>query len=240
MPCPVDSGPRRVVRCCAQRRPTIPGGPTMQTRTLGTSGLEVSAIGLGCMGMSQSYPPIPDRDAMIAFLRSAVERGVTFFDTAEVYGPFHNEELVGEALAPFRGQVVIATKFGFAPRRRRRAVDGARQPPRAHPRGRRGLAAPAPRRRHRPLLPAPGRPGRADRGRRRRGEGADRRGQGAPLRAVRGRRADDPPRARRAAGDRGPERVLAVVARARARRCCRRSRSSASASCRSARSARGS
>ncbi len=86
----------------------------MQTRTLGTSGLEVSAIGLGCMGMSQSYPPIPDRGSMIAFLRSAVERGVTFFDTAEVYGPFHNEELVGEALEPFRGQVVIATKFGFA------------------------------------------------------------------------------------------------------------------------------
>jgi aryl-alcohol dehydrogenase-like predicted oxidoreductase len=87
----------------------------MQTRTLGTSGLEVSAIGLGCMGMSQSYPPIPDRGSMVAFLRSAVERGVTFFDTAEAYGPFHNEDLVGEALEPFRGQVVIATKFGFAP-----------------------------------------------------------------------------------------------------------------------------
>ncbi len=87
----------------------------MQTRTLGAGGLEVSAIGLGCMGMSQSYPPIPDRDSMIAFLRSAVERGVTFFDTAEAYGPFHNEALVGEALEPFRGQVVIATKFGFAP-----------------------------------------------------------------------------------------------------------------------------
>ena len=86
----------------------------MQTRTLGTSGLEVSAIGLGCMGMSQSYPPIPDRGSMIAFLRSAAERGVTFFDTAEAYGPFHNEDLVGEALEPFRGQVVIATKFGFA------------------------------------------------------------------------------------------------------------------------------
>ena len=86
----------------------------MQTRTLGASGLEVSAIGLGCMGMSQSYPPIPDRGSMVAFLRSAVERGVTFFDTAEAYGPFHNEDLVGEALEPFRGQVVIATKFGFA------------------------------------------------------------------------------------------------------------------------------
>jgi aryl-alcohol dehydrogenase-like predicted oxidoreductase len=87
----------------------------MQTRTLGSSGLEVSAIGLGCMGMSQSYPPIPDRDAMVEFLRAAVERGVTFFDTAEAYGPFHNEDLVGEALHPFRDEVVIATKFGFAP-----------------------------------------------------------------------------------------------------------------------------
>jgi aryl-alcohol dehydrogenase-like predicted oxidoreductase len=86
----------------------------VQKRTLGTSGLEVSAIGLGCMGMSQSYGPPPgDRNEMITLLRSAVERGVTFFDTAEVYGPFVNEELVGEALAPVRDQVVIATKFGF-------------------------------------------------------------------------------------------------------------------------------
>ena len=83
----------------------------MKTRKLGT--LEVSAIGLGCMGMSQSYLPIPDRDEMIALTRAAVERGETFFDTAQVYGPFHNEELVGEALEPFRDQVVIATKFGF-------------------------------------------------------------------------------------------------------------------------------
>jgi len=75
--------------------------------------LEVSAIGLGCMGMSQSFPPFPDRKDMIALLRTAVERGVTFFDTAEVYGPFTNEELVGEALSPLRAQVVIATKFGF-------------------------------------------------------------------------------------------------------------------------------
>lgn len=85
----------------------------MQQRTLG-SGLTVSAIGFGAMGMSQSYGPGPDRDANIALLRAAVERGVTLFDTAEVYGPFVNEELVGEALEPFRGQVVIATKFGFA------------------------------------------------------------------------------------------------------------------------------
>jgi len=87
----------------------------MQKRKLGQSTLEVSALGLGCMGMSWSYSPIPDRHAMISLLRSAVERGVTFFDTAEVYGPYTNEELVGEALAPFRSRVVIATKFGWAP-----------------------------------------------------------------------------------------------------------------------------
>jgi aryl-alcohol dehydrogenase-like predicted oxidoreductase len=85
----------------------------MQKRKLGNSGLEVSALGLGCMGMSASYEPIPDKAEMISLLRTAVERGVTFFDTAEVYGPFTNEELVGEALSPLRDQVVIATKFGF-------------------------------------------------------------------------------------------------------------------------------
>lgn len=89
----------------------------MQKRILGTgdSSLEVSALGLGCMGMSFSYAPFPDKQEMISLIRAAVERGVTFFDTAEVYGPFINEELVGEALEPFRGQVVIATKFGFKP-----------------------------------------------------------------------------------------------------------------------------
>ena len=87
----------------------------MQTRKLGKSNLEVSAIGLGCMGMSWSYGPPKDKPEMIALLRAAVERGVTFFDTAEVYGPLTNEELVGEALAPFRAQVVIATKFGWEP-----------------------------------------------------------------------------------------------------------------------------
>src|SRR5512144_3015936 len=85
----------------------------MQKRRLGRSDLEVSAIGLGCMGMSYGYGPAADRGEMIRLIRTAVERGVTFFDTAEVYGPFANEELVGEALAPFRGQVVIATKFGW-------------------------------------------------------------------------------------------------------------------------------
>ena len=85
----------------------------MQKRKLGKSNLEVSALGLGCMGMSFGYGPAGDKQEMIAVIRSAVEQGVTFFDTAEVYGPFTNEELVGEALAPFHGKVVIATKFGF-------------------------------------------------------------------------------------------------------------------------------
>ena len=83
----------------------------MQKRSLGS--LEVSAIGLGCMGMSGAYGERPDKDAMVALIRAAVERGVTFFDTAEVYGPFANEELVGEALEPVRDRVVIATKFGW-------------------------------------------------------------------------------------------------------------------------------
>ena len=87
----------------------------MMTRTLGQAGLQVSALGLGCMGMSWSYSPIPDRNDMLALLRAAVERGVTFFDTAEVYGPHANEALLGEALGPFRNEVVIATKFGWAP-----------------------------------------------------------------------------------------------------------------------------
>jgi aryl-alcohol dehydrogenase-like predicted oxidoreductase len=85
----------------------------MQKRILGKSNLEVSALGLGCMRMTFADKPIGDKAEMIAFLHAAVDRGITFFDTAEVYGPFTNEELVGEALAPLRGQVVIATKFGF-------------------------------------------------------------------------------------------------------------------------------
>jgi aryl-alcohol dehydrogenase-like predicted oxidoreductase len=112
----------------------------MQKRTLGNSGLEVSAIGLGCMGISSGLGPAVDRQQGIAVIRAAVERGVTFFDTAEIYGPFVNEELVGEALAPYRDQVVIATKFGFRfdaegrqvglsshPDHLRQAVDGSLQ-----------------------------------------------------------------------------------------------------------------
>ena len=95
----------------------------MQKRTLGRSQLEVSALGLGCMGMSFGYGPPSDKQEMIALLRAAVERGVTFFDTAEAYGPFVNEELVGEALAPFRDRVVIATKFGFKFGGKQRGLD---------------------------------------------------------------------------------------------------------------------
>src|SRR6059036_2608329 len=96
-----------------EARSHVHGMIAMQKRTLGKSNLEVSALGLGCMGMSFGYGPAADTRQMISLIRSAVERGVTFFDTAQVYGPFTNEALVGEALAPFREQVVIATKFGF-------------------------------------------------------------------------------------------------------------------------------
>ncbi len=85
----------------------------MEKRKLGNSNLGVSVLGLGCMGMSFGYGPAAEKKEMISLIRSAVEKGITFFDTAEVYGPFTNEELVGEALTPFKGQVVIATKFGF-------------------------------------------------------------------------------------------------------------------------------
>ena len=85
----------------------------MHKRNLGKSNLEVSALGLGCMGMSFSYGPPKDKQEMISLLRAAVDRGITFFDTAEVYGPYINEELLGEALSPFRGKLVIATKFGY-------------------------------------------------------------------------------------------------------------------------------
>ena len=167
----------------------------MEKRILGGSRLEVSAVGLGCMGMSQSYPPFPERDEMIAMIRAAVERGVTFFDTAQVYGPFTNEELVGEALEPVRDQVVIATKFGFdledgqshgidsRPETIKRSVDASlKRLPDGH---------------NRPALPAPRRPERPDRRRRRHGQGADRRGKGAAFRPLGGGSSDDPTRTRR-------------------------------------------
>ena len=151
---------------------------------------------------------------MIAVIRAAVERGVTFFDTAEVYGPFTNEELVGEALAPFRGRVVIATKFGF-----RIDAEGRQAGLDSRPEHIRQVADASLKRlqgrRDRSLLSAPCRSRSADRGRRRCGQGADPGRQGQAFRSVRSRREDDPPRSRRAARDGPAERVLAVVARAR-------------------------
>ena len=139
----------------------------MQKRKLGNSSLEVSALGLGCMGMSFGYGPAPGQAGVIALIRAAVERGVTFFDTAEVYGPFTNEELVGEALAPVRDQVVIATKFGFD-------IDPTTSSRRASTAGPSTSSEVAEASLKRLgvdtidlLLSAPRRPGRADRGRRR-------------------------------------------------------------------------
>src|SRR5580700_1945101 len=97
----------------SNREPAITEGALVQKRKLGKSNLEVSALGLGCMGMSFSYGPPKDKKEMTALLHAAVDLGITFFDTAEVYGPFTNEDLVGEALAPFRKRLVFATKFGF-------------------------------------------------------------------------------------------------------------------------------
>ena len=182
----------------------------MQKRKLGKNGPEVSALGLGCMGLSFGYGPGLDKPQAITLIREAFESGVTFFDTAEAYGR-SNEDVVGEALAPIRDQVVIATKFGF---KDGDCAGGHGQPAGAHPRGCRGLAAAPEDRPHRPLLSAPRRPERADGGRGGHGQGADPRRQGAPLRPVGSRRAVDPPRARGAARDRGAERVFAVVARA--------------------------
>ena len=113
----------------------------MKKRILGKSGLEVSALGLGCMKMSYGDAPVGTKQDMIDVIHAAVERGVTFFDTAEVYGPFTNEELVGEALEPFNGKVVIATKFGFNLEfRRKPRCAGSQQPPRAYPAGGGGIA----------------------------------------------------------------------------------------------------
>ena len=153
----------------------------MQKRTLG-NGLEVSALGLGCMGLSFGYGAATDRQDAIKLIRAAHEKGVTFFDTAEAYGPGHNEEVVGEALAPVRDDVVIATKFGFRngvpaegldsrPERIRQVADEALQRLRTEY--------------YRSLLPAPRRPERPDRRCRRHGQGTDRRGEGQTFRAVR-------------------------------------------------------
>jgi aryl-alcohol dehydrogenase-like predicted oxidoreductase len=182
----------------------------MQKRTLGRSNLEVSALGLGCMGMSYGYGPAADKQEMISLIRSAVERGVTFFDTAEAYGPFTNEELVGEALAPFRDRVVIATKFGlkFGPKGEQVGLD-------SRPEHIKQVAEASLKRlqfdvidlfyQHRvdpdvPIEEVAGAVRDPDPGR-----------EGQTLRPFRRRSTNDPPRARRPAGHCTPERILAVV-----------------------------
>ena len=184
----------------------------MQKRTLGKSGLEVSAIGFGCMGMTGVYNAPADRQNMISLVRAAVDLGVTFFDTAEAYGPFANEELVGEALAPVRDQVVIATKFGFdiAPDGTRRGGTNSR------PEHIREVADASLRRlktrRNRSLLSAPGRSCRAHRGCRRGCEGTDPAREGKALRTFGSFGGDHSPRACGATRHGRSERVLAVVA----------------------------
>ena len=159
----------------------------MQKRKLGKSDLEVSAIGFGCMGINFLYGQSMAKEEANNLLRAAVDLGVTFFDTAEVYGPYTNEELVGEALAPFRDKVVIATKFGF-----KIDPDGQADGLDSRPEHIREAAEGSLKRlktdRIDLLLPAPGRPQRADRGRGWRGEGPDQRGQGQAFRPVGGRR----------------------------------------------------
>ena len=182
----------------------------MQKRTLGRSGLEVSALGFGCMGISFGYGPAASREDGIAIIRAAVDGGVTFFDTAEVYGPFANEELVGEALAPVRDQVVIATKFGF------KLEDGKQAGLDSRPAHIREVADASLKRlktdridlfyQHRvdPNVPIEDVAGAV--------KDLIREGKVTALRSVRGGRADDSSRARRAAGRGAAERVLAVVA----------------------------
>src|SRR5438874_460928 len=187
----------------------------MQKRTLGKTGLEVSALGFGCMGISQSYGRPSSREDGIAIIRAAVDRGVTFFDTAEVYGPYTNEDLVGEALEPVRNQVAIATKFGFNIEHGKMAGLNSR------PSQIRAVAdaslKKAPDRPHRSVLPASRRSECADRGRRRCRQGPHCRGQGQVLRVVGGGSWNDPARPRGPEGRCAPKRVLTVVARAGAR-----------------------
>ena len=206
----------------------------MQKRTLGRSGLEVSALGLGCMGMSYGDGPAADKKEMIALIRTAVERGVTFFDTAEAYGPYANEELVGEALAPFKGQVVIATKFGFE-----FGPNGGQSGTNSRPEHVKAVADASLKRlkvdaidlfyQHRvdPAVPIEDVAGAV--------KDLIKAGKVRALRDVGGRCEDHSARTRRSAG-RGPaERVLTVVAASRKTRSSRPSKSWASASCRSAR-----
>ena len=201
----------------------------MKKRKLGKTNLEVSAIGLGCMGMSSAYGPPGDKQEMISLIRAAVERGVTFFDTAEVYGPFTNEELVGEALAPMRERVVIATKFGFkvGPKGQQIGLD-------SRPEHIKEVAEASLKRlrtdvidlfyQHRvdpnvPIEDVAGAVKEFDSGR-----------EGEALRPFRARSANDPSRTRSATGHCNPERILTVVEEILKRKCCRHSRNLGSVS----------
>ena len=194
----------------------------MKNRTLGPDGPEVSEIGLGCMGMSAFYGSADEGEARATIAR-ALELGCNFLDTSDMYGPHTNERLVGSAIAARRDEVFLATKFGIKLVEEGnlidRVIDGSAA---VRARGVRRIAA-APRHRpHRPLLPAPRRPEHADRGDRRR-DGRARAGRQGPLhRPVGGERRDDPPRARGAPDHGRADRVLAVDARRRGRRSCRR------------------
>src|SRR6266498_6089608 len=183
----------------------------MQKRKLGKTDLEVSAIGLGCMGMTFAYGPPGDKQEMILLIRSAVERGVTFFDTAEVYGPYTNEELVGEGLAPFREQVVIATKFGFKPdskpETRWSNLD-------SRPEHIREVAEGSLKRLRTDVIDLFYQhrvdPRRANRRCDRSGEGADSGREGQTLRTFRSRSANDSSRTYCSTGDDSPKRILAM------------------------------
>ena len=210
----------------------------MQKRRLGTSGLDVSALGFGCMGISFGYGPATTREDGLAIIRAAFEGGVTFFDTAEVYGPFTNEELVGEALAPMRDGVVIATKFGF------KFENGKQAGLDSRPSHIREVAEASLQRlktdridlfyQHRvdPNVPIEDVAGAV--------KDLIREGKVKHFGLSEAGVADDSPRPRGPASHRAAERVLAVVARAGDTRCCRRWKNWGSASCRSARSAKGS
>ena len=189
------------------------------TRMLGTgdAALEVSAIGYGCMGLDSAWGQPMDPEDATTLLRRAHDRGVTFFDTAEAYGRGSNETLVGRALEPVRDGVVIATKFGFTDGR---PAEGADSRPERIREVADDVAAPAPHRPDRPLLPAPRRPERRHRGRRRHGRRPHRRGQGPSLRAVGGRRRHHPPGPRGPARHRPAERVLACGGESRSGRSC--------------------
>ena len=204
--------------------------PAMKHIFLG--GLDVSRIGLGAMTMAGTYTGGGglDDDESIRTIRRALELGVTHIDTAEIYGPFHSEELVGQAIKGRRDEVVVATKFG-ARLSLRAPGPRERQQPDRRPHRNRGLAEAPGHRPHRPVLPAPRRPEHPDRGHRRRAGRAGQRGQGPPHRPVRGQPRHDPPRPRRPPGHRAADRVLPVDPRPRGPSCSRCCANSASASC---------